>query len=184
MDPSYEVSNGRHKPISLAVEVVVAPAFENNQSRASNSALYHSSAHWCDEITATDGDKGRKVDSVELIPDIPMRHRPSRATSEVNPPHQRSPNRVVGISARQHEFDGRNCKVRYMQAPELLHRLLVTPSSRPTSGFAGFDSIPVSFRESRNESDFFVDQLLDAGVTTADDQAPKPALVAEGSLKG
>ncbi len=69
-----------------------------------------------------------------------------------------------------------------MSAPELSKRLLVTTSARTTSVLAGFDSIPVGLWESRNEPDFLVAQLIDAGVTAADDQAPIPTCVAEDGL--
>ncbi len=71
-----------------------------------------------------------------------------------------------------------------MSAPELRERLMVPASARPPSVLAGFDGIAVGLWESRNESDLLVAQLIDAGVTAADDQAAKPQWVAEGSLKG
>lgn len=157
--------------------------FEDNQSGISNPPLDRSSARWSDEITASYGDESRKVDPVELIPDIPARHRPSRANSQVISPHQCFPNRWVEVSARQHEFDRRNGKLRDMSAPELDERLLVTTSARPTPVLTRFDGIPVGPWESRNESDLLVAQLIDAGVAAADDQTPKPTRVAEGSLK-
>lgn len=120
---------------------------------------------------------------MELTPDIPARHGPGRADSQVISPHQSLPNRRVEISARQHEFDRCNGKLRDVQAPELRKRLLVTTSARPTSVLGGFDGIPLGPRESRNEPDLLVAQLIDAGVTAADDEAPKPTWVAEASLK-
>ncbi len=158
-------------------------SFEHDQSGASNPALYRSRARWSDEITAPDGDESREIDSVELIPDVPARHRSGRADSQVISPHQGPPDLRVEISAREHEFDRGDGKARDMSAPELRKRLLVTTSARPTSVLAGFDGIPLGLWESRNEPDLLVAQLIDAGVTAADDEAPEPTWVAEGGLK-